>query len=117
MNPDGGPLNAPGGPLHPDNLKRPRIPGIPSKFHPYVIPYRGRRAEADGVEGEFLDDPSMPAVLPQKPIKDPPYRGSKVEGEMQQMDPRMMQQMMMMMQQQGGMGGMPPMMDPQKKKI
>ena len=142
-----------------------------------------------GVEGEFLTDPSMPAVLPQEPITDEPFspfgpfnpkptlydpmnpssipvrfpprfsgvegegnpiynppvapyhpRGNPytnppapktppmprpmkrggVEGEMQQMDPRMMQQMMqqmMMMQQQGGMGGMPPMMDPQKKKI
>tara|TARA_R100001079_G_C4375265_1_gene120735 strand:- start:92 stop:562 length:471 start_codon:yes stop_codon:yes gene_type:complete len=44
-------------------------------------------------------------------------RRGRVEGEMPQMDPRMMQQMMMMMQQQGGMGGMPPMMNPQKKKI
>ena len=99
-----------------------------------------------GVEGEFLTDPSMPAVLPQEPIGDQPFSpfgpfnpkptlydpmnpssipnrfpprftNAGVEGEMQQMDPRMMQQMMMMMQQQGGMGGMPPMMNPQKKKI
>ena len=99
-----------------------------------------------GGEGEFLTDPSMPAVLPQEPIGDQPFSpfgpfnpkptlydpmnpssipnrfpprftNAGVEGEMQQMDPRMMQQMMMMMQQQGGMGGMPPMMDPQKKKI
>ena len=113
---------------------------------PFPFPGYGEEGEA------FLDDPSMPAVLPQKPITDPPFSPvgpfnpkptlydplnpssipvrypprftnpfrfplAGVEGEMPQMDPRMMQQMMMMMQQQGGMGGMPPMMDPQKKKI
>tara|TARA_R100000426_G_scaffold3561_1_gene5864 strand:+ start:1398 stop:2054 length:657 start_codon:yes stop_codon:yes gene_type:complete len=80
----------------------PSIPNIPNPFDtPIYFPRVPGKRDPDG-DGR----PGTPA---------PP-----VEGEMPQMDPRMMQQMMqqmMMMQQQGGMGGMPPMMNPQKKKI
>jgi len=102
-NPFDTPIYTPSGirPRDPDGDGRPGTP----IYNPPVTPYDPR------------GNPYTNPPAPKTPKLPSPLPANSVEGEMPQMDPRMMQQMMMMMQQQGGMGGMPPMMNPQKKKI